>query len=208
MGKKQPDFKLYTEDPKKYFMLLEEELSGRLKKSRFRHTLLVAGTAACLAMRYGADMNSAYLAGLLHDCAKNLEDERMLKTAKKYKLELTDFERANPFILHGPVGACISRAEFEITDEDILNAIRNHTTGRAGMSLLEKIIFIADYIEPGRDAADNLALIRKMAFEDIDVCLKKILEDTLIYLNSTGKPVDDKTEITAAYYGLCVTDKE
>ena len=77
-----------------------------------------------------------------------------------------------------------------------------------GMSLLDKILYIADYIEPGRDAADNLALIRKMAFEDIDVCLKKILEDTLIYLNSTGKPVDDKTEITAAYYGLCVTDKE
>ncbi len=200
MGKKQPEIALYNENPKKYFSLLEDELSKRLKKSRLRHTLGVANTAACLAMRYGEDVNRAYLAGLLHDIAKNLDDEGMLKAGKKYKIKLSEFEKENPFILHGPVGACISADEFGIVDEDILNAIRNHTTGRPGMSLLEKIIFIADYMEPGRDVASNLPEIRVLAFADLEACLRKILNDTLIYLESTGNPVDEKTQITADYY--------
>lgn len=198
MGK--PDFTLFKLNKKKYFQELEEAVSKVLKKNRYRHTLGVAHTSACLAMRYGADIDEAYLAGLMHDIAKHLDENEMLKSAKKYKLKLSAFEKENPFILHGPVGACIAKKEYGIDNKDILNAITNHTTGRPGMSLLEKIVFIADYMEAGRDQAENLPLVRELAFRDIDECLIKILTDTLTYLASSNMPVDEKTQITADSY--------
>lgn len=200
MAKKILSIKLYKENKKKYFSELENILSDRLKKNRYRHTLGVAHTSACMAMKYGCDIDSAYLAGLLHDVAKNLSEEDMLKAAKKYELKISSFEAKHPFILHGPVGACVARDDFDIENEDILNAICNHTTGRPDMSLLEKIVFIADYIEVGRDQAENLEFIRKLAFEDIDACLVKILQDTLAYLENSGSDIDEKTSVTAEYY--------
>lgn len=190
----------YKDSRKKYFAALEDEVSKRLKKSRFRHTMGVAHTSACLAMKHGCDMDKAYTAGLLHDIAKNLSDDEMLKAAKRFKLKLSAFEKTHPYIIHGPVGSVIAREEFGIEDEDILNAIKGHTTGRAAMSLLEKIVFIADYMEAGRDTADNLDTIRPLAFEDIDKCMIKILRDTLSYLEASGSDIDDKTRITADYY--------
>lgn len=194
------DFSAFNTNRKKYLTELEEDIAKRLKKSRYRHTLGVAHTSACLAMRYGADVDEAYLAGLLHDIAKHLDGDSMLKLAKKNKLKLNKFEKDNPFILHGPVGACIAQSEYRINNNDILNAIANHTTGRPEMSLLEKIVFIADYIEQGRDAAENLAIVRPLAFENIDECLIKILIDTISYLNSNNMPIDDRTKTTAEYY--------
>lgn len=196
----KPDYSLYNINRKKYFQELEEAVGKVLKKNRYRHTLGVAHTSACMAMRYGADMDEAYLAGLMHDIAKHLDANDMLKMAKKYKLKLSAFEKENPFILHGPVGAYIARKEYGIENKDIFNAITNHTTGRPGMSLLEKIVFIADYIECGRDQAENLQIVRELAFKDIDACLVKILTDTLSYLAKSEMPVDEKTEITAKAY--------
>jgi len=165
-----------------------------------RHTLGVAHTSACLAMRYDEDIDSAYLAGLLHDYAKNLSDEDMLKTANKYNLLLSDFEKENPFILHGKVAACLVRDEFDISDKNILNAISYHTTGRPGMSLLEKIVFLADYIECGREDASDLPIVRRLAFSDIDKCILTVLSDTLDYLNEKGNPIDDLTQKTYDFY--------
>lgn len=90
--------------------------------------------------------------------------------------------------------------EYEVTDSDIIHAILNHTTGRPGMSLLEKIIFVADYIEPGRDKAANLDEIRQMAFVSLDAALLRILQDTLLYLESTGEEIDPMTRRTYDYY--------
>jgi len=194
------DFGAFNTNKKKYLTELEEDIARRLKKNRYRHTLGVAHTSACLAMRYGAEIDEAYLAGLLHDIAKHLDGDSMLKQAKKNKLDLNAFEKENPFILHGPVGACIAKNEYGIKNDDILNAITNHTTGRPGMSLLEKIVFIADYIEQGRDVAENLSAVRALAFKDIDECLLKILVDTISYLNSNDMPIDDRTRVTADYY--------
>lgn len=175
---------------------LEQELNYK----RFIHTLSVAGTAASLAMCYGADMKKAETAGLLHDCAKCLDVRKMQRLCEKAGLEVTEFERNSGSLLHSKAGSVLAAQKYGITDEDMLNAIRHHTTGRPGMSLLEKIIFVADYIEPGRYTAKNLPLIRKMAFSDIDEALLKILYDTLVYLNSTGNPVDPMTQKTYDYY--------
>ena len=96
--------------------------------------------------------------------------------------------------------AYLAQKEYGITDEDILNATCNHTTGRPGMSLLEKIIFVADYIEPGRKTAPNLGMIRKVSFEDIDVSICLIIRDTLKYLKESGGEIDPATAVTGKYY--------
>jgi len=167
---------------------------------RFEHTLGVEYTAAALAMRYEYDMTKAQAAGLLHDCAKCLTDEERLAICEKHHIAITEAERRSPFLLHAKVGAYLARKKYGIKDPDILNAICNHTTGRKNMSLLEKIVFVADYIEPGRKQAPNLEKIRKMAFVDLDEALLVILEDTLAYLKTTGSNIDPMTEETWRYY--------
>lgn len=167
---------------------------------RFEHTLGVEYMAAALAMRYDCDMKHAQIAGLLHDCAKCLADKKLLALCKKGDIPITEVEMRRPFLLHAKAGAYLAQEKYGIKDENILNAIRNHTTGRPGMSLLEQIIFIADYIEPGRSQAPNLAKIRKLAFVDLDQALLVILEDTLSYLKATGGELDPMTEKTWLFY--------
>lgn len=167
---------------------------------RFEHTLGVEYTAAALAMRYGSDINNARIAGLLHDCAKCFSDEKRLSICRKNHIKVTEVERKNPFLLHAKVGACLAREKYGIKEPDVLNAIQNHTTGRKNMSLLEKIIFVADYIEPGRKQVPGLSEIRKLAFIDLDEAVLQILENTLDYLRNSGGEIDPMTEVTCNYY--------
>ena len=182
---------------------LEQELSYK----RFIHTLSVAGTASSLAMCYGADLEKAETAGLLHDCAKCMDVRKMQKVCEKAGLTVSSFEADSGSLLHSKAGSVLAAETYGITDPDMINAIRYHTTGRPGMSLLEKIIFVADYIEPGRFTAKNLPLIRRLAFSDIDEALMKILYDTLVYLNSTGLVVDPMTQKTYDYYKQIFEEK-
>lgn len=167
---------------------------------RYEHTLGVTYTAAALAMRYDADIKNAQLAGLLHDCAKCLSDEKLLSICEKHNISMSEIEKRNPFLLHAKVGSYLAMKKYKINDADIIHAILNHTTGRPGMSLLEKILFVSDYIEPGRRQAPNLKEIRKVAFVDLDEALIMILGDTLKYLKSTTGEIDPMTEKTYEYY--------
>ncbi len=167
---------------------------------RFRHTLGVAYTATSLAMCYDVDLKKAELAGLLHDCAKCMKNDKRLSICQKHNINISDIELRNPFLLHAKVGGFIAMNKFHIQDSDIINAILNHTTGRPGMSMLEKIIFVADYIEPSRKNAPNLDAIRKLAFDNLDKALLWILKDTLDYLKSIGGEIDPMTEKTYNYY--------
>lgn len=178
------------------FQTVEKEL----KYARFIHTMGVAFTATSLAERYGADMRKAETAGLLHDCAKYVPVERMERLCEKGGIEITSFERGNPALLHSKAGVVLARTQYGVNDPEILDAIRCHTTGRPGMTLLDKILFIADYIEPGRDQATDLDKVRALAFEDIDRCLMKILEDSLNYLATTVRKIDPMTQKTYDYY--------
>lgn len=167
---------------------------------RYEHTLGVVYTATALAMRYGASLKDAEMAGLLHDCAKCLTDEKRLAICEKHNISINEIERRNPFLLHAKVGSYLAMEEFDVTSSDVINAILNHTTGRPGMSLLEKIIYVADYIEPNRKQAPNLTEVRKMAFIDLDQTLVMILKDVLEYLESTEGEVDPMTRKTYEYY--------
>lgn len=181
---------------KKIRKYLEKELDPK----RYEHTLGVAYIAAALAMRYEADLYKAELAGMLHDCAKCMSNEKKLLLCRKNGMEITAIELKNPFLLHAKAGSLVARKKFHIQDQDILNAVKSHTTGRPCMSVLEKIVFIADYIEPGRKNAPGLQEIRKLAFENLDACLYRILEDTLAYLRDQEGDIDPMTENTYQYY--------
>ena len=167
---------------------------------RYEHTLGVEYTAAALAMRYGANVNDAMLAGLLHDCAKCLSDEKLVEICEKNQLPMTETERKLPFLLHGKVGGYLAEKKYGVQNREVIDAIVNHTTGREGMSLLEKIVFVADYIEPGRRHAANLEELRQLAFRDIDKALLRILEGTLTHLKSSGYAIDPRTEETWRHY--------
>ena len=185
-----------TADIKKIRKSMEKAQDAK----RYEHTLGVAYTAAALAMRYDESIKNAELAGLLHDCAKCLSDEKRLSICQKHNISMNEIERRNPFLLHAKVGSFLAMDEYHIRDMDIINAILNHTTGRPGMSKLEKIIFVADYIEPNRRHAPNLKEVRKLAFEDLDKALVAILGDILSYLKSTGGEIDPMTQKTYNYY--------
>lgn len=157
-------------------------------------------TAAALAMRYGENLEKAQIAGILHDCAKCIPDNKKLKICEKNHIEITEAERCSPFLLHAKVGAYIAKEKYNIEDTEILDAIACHTTGKPAMTLLEKIIYISDYIEPMRNKASNLEEVRKMAFVDLDETLFKILSDTLVYLEKSSKKMDPMTMQTYEYY--------
>ena len=164
---------------------------------RYEHTLGVAYTAAALAMNYGVDINNTLVAGYLHDCAKHLSDEKKIHFCEKHNIVISEAEKSNPSLLHAKVGGFMAMDTYKVEDIDVINAILNHTTGRPEMSDLEKIIFIADYIEPGRKNAPNLEQIRKMAFVDLNQTMVMILRDTLEYSKAA---IDQKTKRTYEYY--------
>ncbi len=177
-----------------------KKLKQKLNEKRFVHSVGVEYTAANLAYVHGADVEKARIAGLLHDCAKCLTSEEKYRKAKKHSLPINRSEKANPDLLHGKLGAYYAKRKYDVRDEEILSAITYHTTGHPGMSLLDKIIFVADYIEPNRKPVKELDIIRKEAFEDLDKCVIHILKNTLDYLNSKNAIIDETTEQTYFYY--------
>lgn len=179
---------------------IRKAMFKRLDSRRFEHTEGVAYTAAALAMRYGESVESALIAGLLHDCAKYMDAPDLATYAAKHSIEASPVEKANPFLLHAKVGEYIARNRYDVVDELILSAIRYHTTGRPEMTLLEEIIFVADYIEPGRSSAPNLDEIRTLAFNDLDGAVGRITADTLEYLDQSPDAVDELTRKTYEYY--------
>ena len=172
------------------FPKMKKKLAKYLDEARYEHTMGVMYTCACLAMVHGYDLQDAQCAGLLHDSAKCIPNPKKLRICEKQGIEISDFERAHPFLLHAKLGAYIAREKYGITDENILSAIASHTTGKEEMTVLEKIVYIADYIEPMRDKAPNLEQVRKIAFEDLDECMYEILKSTMDYLGDDPSKVD------------------
>lgn len=179
---------------------MRKQVKAALDAYRYRHTLGVMYTAASLAMRYEIPLDQAMTAGLLHDCAKCISDEKKIKMCSRHHIELSETELQNTALIHPKLGAYLAQAEYGVEDAGILDAIASHTTGHPDMSMLEKIIYIADYIEPGRTDAPNLKEVRRLAFENIDEAMFRILDDTLKYLKNSGKVIDSMTEETHDFY--------
>ena len=179
---------------------IKSSLKECLKPSRYDHTIGVSDTAASLAMNYGFDSKKAYVAGLLHDCAKYMSNEELLEYCNNKGLFVTEGELRAPHLLHAKAGAHMAKEQYHIEDKDILHAVLVHTTGCPDMNLLDKIIFVADYIEPNRDKASRLEEIRQMAFYNLDFSILMILEDTMDYIQSKNQYLDASTKETYEYY--------
>lgn len=179
---------------------LKKSLKKALDDGRYEHTIGVSYTAVCMAMKFGANLKKAEIAGLLHDCAKCISDNNKIAQCRKAGIPISEAEMKNPSLLHAKLGAHLASTKYGITDLDVIGAIRWHTTGKANMSLLEKIIFTADYIEPGRNKAPNLTQIRKSAFENLDFAVYLILKDTIDYVQERGLAMDSTTLQAYQYY--------
>ncbi|MDD7408938.1 MAG: bis(5'-nucleosyl)-tetraphosphatase (symmetrical) YqeK [Anaerovoracaceae bacterium] len=166
---------------------LDEFIKVRLHEKRYRHTMGVVETATALADRYGADPDKTYIAALFHDACKNLDIEEMNSLVEKYHLDEVYIDK--PQLAHSKLAAEILQDKFGITDQDIINAVSYHTTGRANMSLLEKIIFVADAVEPNRTYPEAKTL-NKLAFEDIDRAGYEISSRTINRVEESGMYLD------------------
>ena len=179
---------------------LQKQMKEALSEDRFEHTIGVMYTAESLAMRYGVDMTKAAVAGLLHDCAKCIPNAQKMKMCKKNDIEISEMEEKNPSLLHAKLGAFLAEDLYGVEDPEILNAIKWHTTGKPDMTMLDIIIYMADYIEPNRDKAPNLKQIRKLCFENIEEALYQVLEGTLSYLSDRRDMIDPMTKISYDFY--------
>lgn len=162
-----------------------------LKHKRIPHVLGTEQEAIRLAERYGADVEKARVGALLHDCTKKLDLPEQLALCERYGIPLDELERQTLKLLHAKTGAAIARDVFGV-DEEIYNAILWHTTGRAGMTLLEKILYLADYIEPSRDFP-GVDKLRTVCYKDLDAGLLMGLEMTIGEMNALGSPVHRAT---------------
>lgn len=189
---------------------LQQEMAKILKPKRYLHVLGVQFTSAALAMKYHANVEQAQLAGLLHDCAKYLDDTMQLMECKNNHIQITDVEARVPALLHSKVGAYYAKTLYGVEDEEVLNAILYHTTGRPGMTLLEKILYVADYIEPSRpkDKMQGLEEVRAIAFEDLDRAVVMVAQNTLAYVTSGNGAVDETSVQTLQYYEAQIQEKK
>lgn len=163
--------------------LVNEKING----PRFEHTLRVVDSAKVLAKDFGADVKKAELAAILHDYAKltPVKDLQAMILKGKEDGRLLDY---HPELWHGPAAAYIFQSSFGIKDSEVLNAIRYHTTGRAKMKLLEKVVYLADYIEPGRDFP-GVDEVRTVAKHHLDQAMMMALQNTIRFLLEKGAPI-------------------
>ncbi len=167
-------------------------LEQTLKPNRFIHSLGVRDESVKMARIFGADEEKAYIAGLLHDCAKRAQRSDEQELCKRLGYIPDNATAMCPPVLHAPLGAVVAEREYGVTDKEILDAIRYHTVARRGMTLLDKIVYVADMTEPGRDF-DGVAPLRALAHEDIDKAFCEALRRSLIYNIDKGAVIHPNT---------------
>lgn len=186
---------------------INKKLHYMLSPKRFLHTQGVAEESVKLAKKYGADTKKAYLAGLLHDCAKDYPSDEKLKMCQKYGIELDEILTEQPDLTHAFLGAEVARDVFKITDEEILGAIRFHTTGRPNMTLLEKIVYLADFFEPSRKYFDGINEIKELAYTDPDLAVAFSLDHTIKYNKKKNRVIHPLSVQALEFYRPHLTDK-
>lgn len=171
---------------------IEEKLIKDIGEKRYNHSVRVMKTAIKLAEINNADIGKAKVAAILHDCAKIIDETNLLKRTYDFDIILDACMEHNHELIHGPLGAKIAEEEYGVKDIQILDAIYYHTTGRENMNILDKIIYMADYIEPYRNFV-GVEEIRKLAFEDLDKSLILAMEKTIIFLIENKKLIHPDT---------------
>ena len=171
---------------------IKDYIKENLKVGRYNHTLGVVNTAVELAKVFGEDQKKAEIAALCHDVAKNMDLEQLRKIIDEENITLSIDEENTKEIWHSIAGPIIAKNIFKINDEEILSAMRWHTTGKENMSNLDKIVYLADLIEPSREF-DGIDEIRSISYKSLDLAMIKALTHTTIYLLNKGYAVDINT---------------
>lgn len=167
-------------------------LKNNLKESRYKHTLGVVETAIRLSDIYNCSKEKAIYAALIHDVAKYENDERLIAICTGNGYKISTIEKKSPYLLHGLAGSIIAKEKMGINDEDILNAAIYHTTGRENMTLLEKIIYIADCIEPNR-VFPGVEELRIITFDNLDDGILRSLDDNIKFIIDRGLLLHENT---------------
>lgn len=171
---------------------LMERIKAELSEERYLHSVGAMESASDLALRYGVDVRKARVAAIMHDCAKELPLFDMLIKAHTYKVAIDEVSIWETVLLHGPLGAKIAEYEFGVRDREILGAIECHTTGKSNMTMLDKIIYISDYIEPYREF-EGVSELRMMVVEDLDRAVMFALDFTIKDLLYNGRLIHPRT---------------
>lgn len=160
-------------------------LEAALEPARYKHSLNVMDESVRLAKLHGLDVEKARIAGLVHDCGREVKKKDSAAAAEKLGLSVLPVERSQPILLHAPIGAVLAREKYGITDKDILKAVALHTTGGRGMGGLDMVVFVADLIEPGR-TQPGVARVRELAGVDLELATLEALRSTMDYLLANG----------------------
>ena len=160
----------------------------------------VVKEAKKMALKYGVDEKKAAMAALLHDCAKDYPADMKRRFCKEFHVDVDEIMLETIDLTHAFLGAEVARREYGVEDEEILSAIKYHTTGKPDMTLMEKIIFISDYIEEGRKKFDTLEESRRLAYEDIDKAMAFILKNTIEYVKERKRTLHPLSVQAYEYY--------
>ena len=172
--------------------IIKTRLIDNIGEERYLHCIRVQETAIILGEKYNVDINKIKVASILHDCAKFEDGTNLLKMASKFDIILDNVMKHNLELIHGPLGAKIAEKEYGIDDLEILEAIKYHTTGREEMTMLDKIIYISDYIEPKRNFV-GIDEVRSITFKDIDAGVLLALENTIEFLMKKNRLIHVNT---------------
>lgn len=184
------------------------KLETMLTPKRFAHSVGVRDSAILLAKKYGADVKKAEIAGLLHDCAKNIPKSEMVAMCENLGVQLDEETKNQLSLVHADLGAKLCQTEFGIDDPEIISAIKYHTLGRPNMTVLEKVVFLADAIEPTRIMHEGLTKLREIAEYDLDKAVLFSAELTINFVKSKGCDLHTQTYQTRDYYKALAEEKE
>ena len=164
---------------------IEKYLKSRLTPERYVHVLSVRDLALDLAKKYGADLQKVNLAALLHDCAKWMSTSELYESAADHRIQLDEVEHHNPSLVHAPIGAMLAVSHFDVDIPEILNAIRIHTTGSGRMTLIDKILYVADFAEPKRNYAEAHS-VREIAYQNLNEAVFEVSRYKIEHLLAKG----------------------
>ena len=179
---------------------MEQKLAGMLTPARYIHSLGVMETAVGMARRFGANPEKARLAGLLHDCAKDIEFEKMIPLCDKLGVTLDPVKREQKGLIHADLGAKLLETEFGITDPEIIGAVKYHTLGRENMTDLEKILYLADMIEPNRRSYDGLDELRHLCKTNLNCAMLYGMERSIDHIRHKRKKLHSQTLAAQQYF--------
>lgn len=179
---------------------IEQKLAAMLTPTRYTHSLGVMETAVAMAQRFGADVEKARLAGLLHDCAKDIDYDKMIPLCRELGVELDPVKQEQKGLIHADLGAKMLETEFGITDPDIIGAVKYHTLGRENMTDLEKILYLADMTEPNRRAYDGLSELRELCKTNLNCAMLFGLERSIDHIRHKRKKLHSQTLAAQQYF--------